>query len=85
LIWGWPGKACKQKPEVGSRARGCAGKNLAGQVQTAETLRSPARVGGGVEMGEKADCGRWIRMPTLIPRELGASAGFGAEEKQNPV
>ena len=35
-------------------SQGCAGKNLAGQVQTAETLRSPARVGGGVEMGENA-------------------------------
>ena len=66
-------------------SQGCAGKNLAGQVQTAGTLRSPARVGGGVEMGEKADCGGWIKMLTLIPRELGASAAFRAEERQNPV
>ena len=42
-------------------------------------------VGDGVEVGEKADCGSWIRMLTLIPKELGASAGFGAEEKENPV
>ena len=33
-------------------------------------------VGDEVEMGEKADCGRWVRMLTLVPSELGARAGF---------
>lgn len=42
-------------------------------------------VGDEMEMGEKADCGRWIKTLTLVPSELGARAGFRAEERQNPV
>lgn len=42
-------------------------------------------VGDEMEMGEKADYGRWIKMLTLVPSELGARAGFRAEGRQNPV
>ena len=51
LVWGWPGKACEQRPEGGSGEPGGSpvGKNLAGQVRTAEALSSPACLGGEVQ------------------------------------
>lgn len=92
---GRPGKAGDQRPGGGSSEPGghreepgrpstdCKGPVV--PCQGGRPVRVEDPVGDEMEMGEKADYGRWIKMLTLVPSELGARAGFRAEGRQNPV